>query len=81
MNHIISLYDLDIIKWPLILNLLNFYLTKLHINCLLKFIYNKCKYEEAEWKYDKIKFYSEQQNNDLVNNQSRMLNSMLNRKK
>jgi len=44
-------------------------------------VYNKCKYEEAEWKRDKIKFYSEQCNNDLIDNQSRMLNSMLNREK
>ena len=44
-------------------------------------MYNKCKYDEAEWKRDKIKFYSEQCNNDLIDNQSWMLNSVLNREK
>ncbi len=81
MNRIISFYDLDPFTWPLILDSLNFRLTKSQINRLLKFVYQKCKYEEAEWKQDKIKFFSEQRNNDLIDNQSRMLNSILNREK
>ncbi len=60
---------------------LNFRTTKTQINRILKFLYNKCKYDEAEWKRDQIKFYSEQRNNDLVDNQSRMLNSILNKEK
>ncbi len=81
MNNIIIFYELDLITWPSTLDFLNFWTTKSHINQLLKFVYNKYKYKEAEWKHDKIKFYSEQRNNDLINNQSRILNSMLNRKK
>ncbi len=81
MNNIITCYKLDLITWPSTLDLLNFWTTKSHINQLLKFVYNKCKYEEAEWKCDKIKFYSEQHNNDLIDNQSQMLNSVLNREK
>ncbi len=81
MNNIIIFYELDLITWPFTLDSLNFRITKSHINQILKFVYNKCKYEEAEWKRDKIKFYSEQRNNDLIDNQSRMLNSVLNREK
>src|SRR6266542_627018 len=81
MNNIITFYELNLITWPFALDSLNFRITKLHINQILKFVYNKCKYEEAEWKQDKIKFYSEQHNNDLIDNQSRMLNSVLNREK
>ena len=47
----------------------------------MKTVYHKCKYEETEWKRDKIKFFSKQRNNDLIDNQSRMLNSVLNREK
>ncbi len=68
MNHIILFYDLDTISWPNILDSLNFRTTKTQINRILKFLYNKCKYDEAEWKRDQIKFYSEQRNNDLVDN-------------
>src|SRR6266542_2294143 len=81
MNNIITFYELDLIIWPLALDSLNFWIIKSYINQLLKFVYNKCKYEEAEWKRDKIKFYSEQRNNDLIDNQSQMLNSVLNREK
>ncbi len=81
MNRIINSYDLDLITWPLTLDSLNFHLTKSQLNRLLKFVYHKCKYEEAEWKHDKIKFFSEQHNNNLIDNQSRMLNSVLNQEK
>ncbi len=50
MNNIITFYKLDLITWPLALDSLNFQIIKSHINQLLKFVYNKCKYEEAEWK-------------------------------
>ncbi len=59
LNNIITLYELDLITWPFALDSLNFRTTKSHINQILKFVYNKCKYEEADWKRDKIKFYSE----------------------
>src|SRR6266498_4882632 len=81
LNCIINSYDLDPVTWLLTLDSLNFRSTKSQINRFLKFVYHKCKYEEAEWKRDKIKFFSEQHNNDLIDNQSRMLNSVLNREK
>ncbi len=37
--------------------------------------------KKQKWKYNKIKFFSEQHNNDLIDNQFRMLNSVLNYEK